>query len=368
MSYNTLLDTWFSVPLLSYGIPAALFVAVLLFRDRLYAKKPFAFLRGAAFMAIPVFLIFLKALINPVCFGFGHPDGITGVHVLNGNVYVVDYVLTMNTRTVAGETYDRVHILDEATGEKKIRFRVGFDGRVIGLHGDSLAISRYSEVGYYSIRDGHSFATYNELTLPGFYPELSAGVDNFSWADGRNVMRISSRDAKTWLLFTQTRQIIPSKENGVIYDDAPTNKLYIHQHNIRRDSEHGGRDVIKLFYTSENQHKMFATNDDDSLLNKDLFFIDATPIAINRRDSSFVVLSYETTDDQKFILTCISFDGQHQLWQTKQTDLNPTYLFKAPHEVATGADEENEKLFVAIYKEIISLNMKDGKVLWRKAL
>jgi hypothetical protein len=293
------------------------------------------------------------------------------IHLEKGKLFVLDYTLSAGGRNSDPMACERLHILDPVNGEKKLRFRVGDQGRFVGVHGDSVCVARYNDVGYFSVTNGNLFSVYSRETLPGLFKELSSGVDNYMWGDGRNIMEINALDGTNWNLYTKTGTIYsadkkPKTDSRPPY--VPTYKLSIHEREIRIDDGPGANVYLELDGVNENQHKLFIKNEHDSILNEDLFFLDGYPFGINLKDSCFYVLHFETLKKEKFLISCISLDGKRKLWEIKQSDFVADYKFPDPIVPCVEADAENGKIYFNIGTEIFAVTMKDGKLLWRTKL
>lgn len=371
MTYNSFLDTYFSSKWFGYGVPGLIIIVLAIFKKRLYDEKKNKFVWMATFYALPFLLAITYALINPIYWGWGNSLEVDQIKFEQGKLYVLDYTLSGGGRNTEAEQCERLHVLDVNNGAKQIRFRVGDQGEFVGVHGDSVCIARYNDVAYFSNATGHLFAVYDRETLPKYFPQLAAGVDNYIWGDGRGVMEINALDGTNWNLYTATGTLVSDdkqKKDGPREEYVPTHLLSIHEREIRIDDGPGATTFLELDGVNENQHKRFIKNRNDSILNPDLFFLDGMPFGLDVKDSCFFVLHYETLKKEKFLISCISLDGKRLLWQIKQSELNSTYKFPEPVLPTTEADEANHRIFFNVGTEIFAANMKDGKILWRTKL
>jgi len=371
MTYNSFLDTYFSTRWFGYGVPALLVILYGVFRKQLIDNKKNKFTWHIIYLAVPFVFAITYALINPIFWGWGNPLEVDQIKFEKGKLYVLDYTLSGGGRNVGPEQCERLHILDPQTGVKQIRFRVGDQGEFVGVHGDSVCVARYNDVAYFSNSTGHLFAVYNTESLPKYYSQLSAGINNYMWGDGRNIMEISAMNGTNWNLYTATGHLVSTdtkSDNEPREEYVPTNKLSIHEREVRIDNGPGANTFLELSGVNENQYKRFIVDRHDSILNPDLFFLDGMPVGLDIQDSCFFVLHYETLTKEKFMLSCISLDGKKQLWQIKQSDLNPTFKFPDSVSPSVEADEANHRLFFNVGTEVFAVNMKDGKLLWRTKL
>ena len=366
MSYNTFLDTYFSSRWIGYGVPLVLMLILISFAKQIYRQKEYTLWMRAINIGIPFLLAIMSALINPMYWGYGNPQAIDDIRMMNGKLIVEDHIMTYGSRYSSGDAYSRIHVVNPETGDKTIRFSVGNSADLVGIHGDSICVSRYNDVAYFSIENGNCFAVYNKETLPKLYPELSAGIKNYMWGDGRKIMEISALDGTNWNLYTINRKIVSTdKKNKQRKEYKATNKLFIHDNHIRIDNQPGARDWLKLYGENGNQNKLFISNAHDSILNEDLFFLEGKITGLNIKDSCFFILHYETLKKEHFKISCISLDGKTKLWEIKQTAFNPDFLYPEDYSPQVYFDSQSQKLFFSIDTEILALNARDGKLLWR---
>ena len=368
MTYNSVLDLYFSTYWISLGVPVSLFILYYVFRKQIRKGKEYTFTERTVSIGIAFVMIMIPALVNPAYWGYGTPDGVQEIHFVNGNYIVIDYIMTMGSRYDDGYPCSRVHIIDPVTGEKKLRFTVGDDASFVGIHGDTLTVTRYNDAVLFSVKDGHQYAVYSTETLPGYFPELSTGINNLMWGDASTVMELTANNGSYWNLFLKSGMLYRSDANRAMPETPPSGKLYIYNDEIRRDDETFGSTFVSLEGEGENQHQLYITGSNDSILNRNLMFLDGIPVAVNGSDSCFVILHYQTLEKQKFILTCVSLDGKKVLWDVEQSQFNSKFSFSEYIVPQVGYNEVDNTLCFWIDKEIYCLDMNDGKLLWQTHL
>lgn len=368
MSYNSVLDNYFSYYWFGWGIPFGLMLLYFALRKYLRKNKPYTFTERLVVVGSCFVLLMLTALVNPIYWGFGQPKAVDDIRLINGKLLVLDHIMTLGSRYDAGEPRSRIHVLDPKTGTKIIRFPVGNDARLIGAHGDSVAVTRYGDAAYFSLTSGKEYAVYSRETLPGLFPQLSSGIHNFMWGDGRNIMEITSENGKSWNLYTATGMLYAAEKSRKRTADHSSARLYIHDKEIRCDDQSFGSAYLKLSGTASNQHQFYICNRNDSVLNAGEVFLDGQPVALNLKDSSFVILHYETLKKEKFILTCMSLDGKRKIWEIRQSTFNSEYKYPEAYEPHVESDETSGTLWFSLDKELIAVGLNDGKLKWRTTL
>lgn len=379
MTYNYILDTWFSFRLLSLGVPFFLIIALVVFGTITSKNKKWRFLIYHLWYLIAIFmlLLFTGAILNPIYLGYGSPVGIKDVFFSNGKLYVVDYINTAGSRGLLGTAYDRIHVLDPETGNKKVRLNIGAAADIKGIYGDRVAVEYYTMNGhylcYYSVNDGSMLVKYSIKTLPKLFPELSSGVDDFSL--DKDHIKITSFDGNEWNLDFATEILAPAKEKPANNDEVlATHKLFILNDGIFIDdlSSFEGYDsyIIKIGGKDRDRNiqKKYILNGSGELLNQDLVFLGGCLVAGNIKDSTFVLLHFETLKYEKFIFTCMSFDGRKKIWELKQSDIIPNSTLGKYHKIFVDYNEESGKMFFNARNEIFAVSLENGKVLWRQKL
>lgn len=369
MSYNPFLDTYFSTYWISMGIPVFLMIAWLAGLRRVFLKnKEHTFGERMISIGVTTGLILIPGLVNPMYWGFGPPTAVREITFTDGKCLVVDHILTMGSKTDDGTPCSRVHVIDPKTGEKKLRFTLGEDADLVGVHGDTLVVARYSDAIGYSISDGHQYVTYSTETLPGLFPELSTGISNMMWGDQDRIMELTVNNGKQYNLYLTTGKLYPANDGGT--DTAhyrPTGKLYIDDRVIKRDDEQWGTTVVEIDGKNGNQYEMFLQNSNDSVLNDKLAFLDAHPIALCP-DSSIIILSYETLEHKQFLLTSVSLDGQKVNWTIHQSQYNAKYAYNDYEKPQAGYSAKDNTLCFAVGTTAYCVDAATGKLLWQTTL
>jgi|GEM_PF-3876842 hypothetical protein len=393
MTYNNFLDTWFGSGWLSYGIPILLFSLYFIYsvgryikwansgnqindaRIKTHSRKKMGILIGIAVVVAIALIVITIYSFNKNNWGYGRPAGIADVQYANGKVYVMDFLQSGGSASKFGyyvpPKYYRLHVVNAETGDKKIRFRIGTDLALLSVHGDSVRISRGSEISYYSGSDGRRMVTYSKETLPSLFSQFSSGIESFTWYlnhDGA-LMQAVTPDGAKWILNTATGNVSRSDAKAPV-ENIPATEFYLDDKCIRVGGKSNTSGSVYLCIKGHDEPQSHIYDSRDSIMLKELAFVYGRPVAIDLKDNSFVVLHYQTTKKEQIILTCISLDGRKILWELKQSDLNPDFMLRSTHHdvVSISFDEDQGKMFFNIDCEIFAVYMKDGKVLWRHTL
>jgi hypothetical protein len=254
------------------------------------------------------------------------------------------------------------------TGEKQFRFSVGTEANLIGIHGDSLGVSRYGDVAYYSVETGDRFVVYDKESLPGLFPELSSGIDSYMWGDGRNIMEITTLDGNQWNLYTATGKLVPGNVKRSDGPYLPTMKIYLKNDEVRIDDRPGETRLLQLDGEDGNQHQLYLCDENYARVNASEMFLDGKLAGLSVEDSCVFVISYESLKKERFKLSCMSLNGKVKRWEVRQVQFNDSYLYREPYEPRLACDADAGLVWVSIDEEVIGMNIKDGKVVWRMGL
>lgn len=369
MTYNSILDGYFSTYWISMGTPVALIILYYVFRHKIRKGKESTFGEVCAVMGFAFVMIMTAGVVNPLWWGYGSPEAVREIRYTDGKLLVIDHLRTMGSESDEGTPCSRVHVIDPATGEKQLRFTLGEEADLIGVHGDTLVVSKHNEAIAYSLTDGHEYVTYSEETLPGLFPELSSGIANTSWGGQSTVMQLTANNGKRYNLYLTTGHLYSEDESRAMEEHPwqPTGKLYAEEETIKRDDERWGSTVVELEGKNGNQYELFLTGENDSVLNNGLSFLDAEFLAVTA-DSNFIILSYETLEHKEFVLTCVSYDCQQVVWQIHQAQYNATFNFTDYIKPHTGYSAAANTLTFWIESSVYCVDAGTGKLLWETKL
>jgi outer membrane protein assembly factor BamB len=368
MSYNSILDAYFSSPWIGFGGPLVLLILYYVFRKRIRKGKEQTFGEYVLISAV-IFVMWITAgIINPIWWGFGSPEAVREFRYTDSNLLVVDHIRTMGSESDEGTPCSRVHIVDPKSGNKILRFTLGEEADIAGVHGDTLTVVKYNEAIAYSITDGHVYAVYSAETLPSLYPELSSGVNNIMWGNGNGLMEITANNGKQFNLDLTNGNFYQGSANRKSASDyQPTGKLYVDESEIKRDDEIWGTRVIELRGENGNQYEEYLTVTGDSILNRNRTFLSGEFVAITA-DSNFVVLSYESLEHKAFVLTCMTLDGKRVVWEIHQSQYNSEFEFSDYMKPQTGYSSKLNQLTFWIAGTVYCVDADSGKLLWQTEL
>lgn len=368
MSYNSLLDTYFGTYWIGLVVSLVLMLLYFLLRKFIMRGREYTFAERTIVIAVCALVALTSGLINPIYWGYGHPQAIDDIRIFGDKLVVMDHIMTMGSDTDEGERRSRIHVLNPATGEKLLRFAVGGESDLIGLHGDSLGVSRYADVAYFSISTGEKYVVYDKESLPGQFPQLASGVEYIMWGDGRTLMEITAMDGSQWNLHTPTGKLLPANQDRHDGPYIPTNLISIHDDEIRLDDRPGQSQLLQLDGENGNQHQLFVCDDHSTPLNRSQMFLDGKLVGLSVPDSCFFIFSYESLKNEQFKLTCMKLDGKRSIWEVHQTQFNPDYKYREPYTPHFECDPKAGLVWVSLDQEVLALDLHKGTLVWRTAL
>lgn len=369
MNYNSFLDLYFSTYAISMGLPIGLVILYHVFRRKLRKDKEYTFTERNISIGVTFVMIMIPGLVNPSMWGYGKPDGVKEIHFQNGKLIVIDYIMSLGSETDDGDPYGRIHVVNPETGEKLRRFVAGVGAEFVGITGDTLIVTRYSEAGLYSLTTGAELAVYSAATLPDYFQELSSGVNNIMWGDGSTVMEITANNGKQYDLMLKTCKLLPASIDHS-HDAAyqPTRKLYATDDEIKRDDVVWGSIVLQLDGNNGNQYELYLKNSDDSVLNAQTPFLNGEFAGVSERDSSVIILSYETLENRQYVLTSVSLDGKTVNWQIHQRQYDSKYQYSDYVKPAVKFDPETNTVCFAVGTVVYCVDGATSNLLWQTSL
>ena len=368
MNYNTFLDGYFSSPWISFGGPLILMILYYVFRKRIRKGKEQTFGEYVLISAIMFVLWMTAGVVNPLWWGYGDPEAVRELRFTETNLLVVDHIRTMGSESDEGTPCSRVHIVDPKSGRKILRFTLGEEADIAGIHGDTLTVVKYSEAISYSLADGHVYAVYSAETLPSLFSELESGVNHIMWGDSYRLMEITANNGKQYNLdLTKGHFYAASGNREPEKKHAPTGRLYVDESQIKRDDQRWGTPVLELKGENGNQYEEFITGANDSILNHSRAFLSGEFVAITA-DTNVIVLSYESLEHKSFLLTCLTLDGTKVLWEIHQSQYNAEFEFSDYVKPQTGFSQKLNQLTFWIEGTVYCVEADSGKLLWKTEL
>lgn len=371
MTYNALLDGFFSSYWFSMALPLALIPVYYIFRPKIMKGKDGTFGEVCIVMGYAFVVMMTAGMANPLWWGFGTPEAVREIRYVDEKLLVIDHIRTMGSETDEGTPCSRVHVIDPETGEKQLRFTLGEEADLVGVHGDTLVVVKYNEATAYSLTDGHEYATYSQETLPDLFPELSSGIANIMWGGGSSIMEITANNGEMYELDLTTGWFYEATVENQEREMEVTEKLYCDDEEIKLDDvENGYYSPTKysLDGIDGNQYALYFQDSHDSILNKQVSFLDGEFIGVNNKDSTCIILSYETLEHQEFILTCLSLDGKEVVWEIHQAQYNSEYNFTDYWKPHTGYNENTNQLTFWIEGDVYCVDAATGELLWQTTL
>lgn len=365
MSYNFILDSYFSTYWISWGVPALLVILYFTFRHKIRKGKESTLREQVIIWGSLFVFIMLAGYVNPAWLGFGTAEGIREIRYINGDLYVVDYLMTMGSEGEAGTPCSRIHVVDPATGEKRLRFLIGEHADLINVHGDTVAVETYNDATLFSRTTGKELAHYSQETLPEYFPELSSGVNNLMWGNNGSTMAITANNGKSYDLLLDRGVLYAANTSHTHEEYVPTGQLFIDEREVKIDNERWGTRILALDGENGNQNLLYLTGRNDSILNDELTFLDGRPVAVNTSDSTCVILHYETLEKKSFVLTCVSLDGKQVMWEIHQSAYNTDYEFDDEDKPRTGYNDQTKGFCFGIASTVYCINVRNGKLLWQ---
>lgn len=369
MDYFAPLDVLFSSGWLSFGVLFGLAALGLLFRKPLFYNRKNKGWLGFLYAALFMGGLFTILIFNPTYFGYGKSIGMKQAMIEGNGLYILDYRLQAGGEGDDPTPYYRVHVVDLKSGEKKKRFLIGPSADILFVNGKEIVVEEYGKPHFYNAETGKLISAWSEETLPELYPELKPGVAQMQRYD--EWVKVTSKDGQQWVLNMRDHKITSQENLPSSWQNTKGNShpLEATEDGFLRETD-GQKDYassISLEGKTYDDRRKQLRNSSDSLLNKELFFVEGRPVAVSEKDNVLIILHYETTDKMNFIITGVSLDAKKKIWELRQTTLHPNGD-DTPTETCWTSDIASGILIFCAEDEVITIRMKDGEIFWEKTL
>lgn len=368
MSYNSFFDEYFSSFTYTLVVMGLLLAAGLVFRKQLWTARKYKGWLGAFYFALFMVLFFLPAIINPNTWGFGHAVNIETLRTDGNTLVVLDYIMEAGGEGDDPTPMYRVHLVDAATGEKKLRKLAGRGYELIGVGKDAIVLERFnSELLYLDRSDGHEIAYINRETLPGMFPELAMGIDQMNIDNHAMEIYAVAINGKAYSVSLADRTIREKTSRAISIRDTAGPAFLVEEHEIRDRKQYGQPRIIGLHGKdwADKIRLLHAAN--DSVMNPKLEFLEGRFIALDGMSRIAYILHYETTEKMKFLVTAVNMDNAQPLWQVRQAAL-PFETRELPPEIRWTFSPAQQGIFISANGTVLLLDGKTGKLKWSQRL
>lgn len=363
MNYSPPLDAFFSSPYLSFGTIFGLVILGFIFRKPLFINRKNKTALGFLYFGVFLAGIFTILIFNPMYFGYGKPIGMKQALVNGNSVFILDYRLMAGGEGDDPTPFYRVHVVDVKSGEKKRRFLVGDNAEILFVNGNEIVVRKVNEPYFYNAETGKLNCSWTAETLPALYPELKTGVDQLQLSG--STFTVTSKDGRQWMLNMMDHTITSAENLAAAWKSISIDpqEFFAKDDGFYKMKPDGmDQEFISLSGNDGNDKRKQLRNASDSLLNKDLYFVEGIPLAASEKAGALVILHYTTTDKMNFILTAFSLDGKKQLWEFEQKNIHPNTT-DSPTETCWAYDKNSGLLIFCMEDEVMAVNIGDGKIM-----
>ncbi|MCU0447545.1 MAG: hypothetical protein MUE85_21820 [Microscillaceae bacterium] len=279
-----------------------------------------------------------------------------------------DWVCLLDERIMGSEDsyyFYRIYILEKKTGKLLHRQSLSLDSdaKLLGQKGQILFYQVHKNFVFWDIVNHTTLQTLNKESLPNIYPQLAAGVERIQYATQDSTLEVAAKTGKNYTIVPYTLALLDKTQKtkkkpiaGVYYADD--SRIY------QNGSQYADK-ILEITAMPEN-YKIKQLTRNNQAINPPLTFLEGRFLAISNDAKACIVLSYETTDKENFLLSGLSLEGK-LLWQIKQSEL-PTQDSYSQEPQLNVALMEGKNLIFTVGGYVLSLNCLNGQLNWKVRL
>ncbi|HWY36826.1 MAG TPA: hypothetical protein VNX68_19425 [Nitrosopumilaceae archaeon] len=265
----------------------------------------------------------------------------------------------------------RIHVLNPETGEENIRFYAGTNAKLLDEQNNILLYKNDRDNFHlFDLTKNSPAQSYTKESLSAQFPELSSGIDKIQYENddqpySGSILSITSKTGKNYFFNPFSSKLTDSvsiQKKDQLNSDPPD------KYEIKlRNSENK---VIEInLVNSPNSSVLWRleaiNNEQKQKDNESKEFINACFIAAYPDLGIILIKSFETTDENNFLITAISPDMK-KLWQISQKQMEESDYDSKHKNTASITFKSN--LILNAYHFYFSLNAQTGKVNWKKSI
>lgn len=330
-------EVMFAVILLPFFI---MFLGLFIKSEKINGLVVKAFVGGFGLM---FFLIFFMSMINTDLLGAGYIKKFDELAIREHALIAIDHLNSGDGEGNSWEHY-RLHGVELPSGKKLFRTLLGVN--YIGIAGYSqntvwIEVNGEAFEGY-DLTTGKKTAKVTKEILATKIPELSVGVESYSFLKNKNTLDVRAKNGLTYEVDALKLTVITQKNEAAMQSEIqPPFKL-----------------------SSSVRKKIIGKN--DRVLNPNLELIEGEILA-NYPDLKIVTaIGFESTDKKIFTLYGLSFEGK-VLWQISQSELKLEDFYSTQN-YYNGSIKFDQNLVVGVSGFLVSIDIKNGQVEWKERL
>ena len=313
--------------------------------------KPVFITAVSLFLGLPFVLFIFLYFINLEFLGYGYATRKSTVVAKDDNIiWVQDYSIQSSGGEGSSMIY-RIQGLDIEKVEKMFRKTISTSFEIKGTDQNIVWAEKNEELVGIDISSGTVRFTINEEILMKDFPELAIGVHEYHYNNETYLVDLKSKDGLSFSIDPYVKVKVNPPRISEKKDFCTVNDYTI----LNRE----GSVIVKLKSEGE-RLKLYGP--EDSLLNKELFFLKGRIIQLDSSAQNFYTVSYKTLDKDNLLFRCISLKGE-LIWEANQKELNASDFFTNTPSYESSFFYKDQ-LIVALDGFIISLNRSDGKKKW----
>lgn len=289
--------------------------------------------------------------INRHYFGYGYStNGIAIVAHEDNALWSLDFHGSSGAGTGAeSSVVYRIQGIDLTNGEKLFKKLVPHYLEVEGNSNRLVWVKIQDGLLGMDIFTGKTTRTINEKVLMEAIPQLSNGVYEYKYNSKTLLLDIVSKDDLKLSVDPSTLQRV---ENSL----EANGSLRVREHSI-----YDGKDRKIIEFERNSEREKLIGKDGQEIVT-DLFFLKGRFLAIDTLSQRIFTTSYETLDENRFLIRCVTPNGKLQ-WESNQDELEVGDFFERQPKFKSSF-LYRDALIVVFDGFVFSLNPANGHRNW----
>jgi hypothetical protein len=291
---------------------------------------------------------------------FGYADSFVKGFIDGRKLFLLEETISSSPGEGGQDRYYRLYAVDVDSGERLYRAYLGDDAELIAMSDGKLV---YRITQDYVVMDAKTLGisrTYRRDALPSEYPQLMPGVSGASYRVP--FLELDSKNGRRYYLEPASGRLFSARpERG----EGPPAGYSVERHEvIHVDPFTGKRDRVLWFEAAEQgrMERIAAAGQVKAPPSMELIapkFLEMYP-----GEHILLVLSYETTDQDSFILSAVDCARGSVLWRLKQSDIDDGDHVEN-HAALTISIRQGQDYIFNSGGLLLRVNAKSGNILWK---
>jgi len=292
---------------------------------------------------------------------FGYAGGFKKILISKNIASLLEYY----ERGEDMESAYRLHVIDLDKGKKIDRKYIGNSSDIISFRNRLLLYKKNDNYIIRNVLTQNDSIKYNKESFERNFNLFSSGISNISYTikqinkSNQDVLLINVKNGMIYYFEPFSGKLLENLENEIKLPEE------LKQYNFSSTEVYPAKDQSKSIISlqvKEGTQNISRIQNSAKKANGEFLFLNGSFKEVSGYIKLVFILSYETTDESDFIITCVNFDGQVQWQQHSKNLANEKYIRNE-----TECDIiflYRDKLIFNIYGVLCCLNQLNGNLVW----